>query len=145
MRNNERWKHVLHVCTTRTSALQLNPERQSANHLENKKNYECKKWQLLFGRVLCPLQLWFINACKMGQLNKTTHPFCLRFQLWNVERIVNASDYFMQSHNGIIPHNISVLELASLHGVRYKMANIVITSAFYCVEGIPSNIHVLRW
>ena len=32
----------------------------------------------------------------------------------------------MQHHNGIIPHNISVLELT-------------------IVEGIPSNIHVLRW
>ena len=63
----------------------------------------------------------------------------------NIERIVNALDYFMQCHNGIIPHNISVLELASLHGVGYKMAIILITSAFHGVEGIPSNIHVLRW
>ena len=63
----------------------------------------------------------------------------------NIERIVNASDYFMQRHNGIIPHNISVLELASLHSVGYKTANIVITSAFHCVKGIPSDIHVLRW
>ena len=44
----------------------------------------------------------------------------------NIERIVNALDYFMQHHNGIIPHNISVLELTM-------------------VKGIPSNIHVLRW
>ena len=51
----------------------------------------------------------------------------------------------MQRHNGIIPHNLSVLELTSLYSVGYKMMNIVITSAFHHVEGIPSDIHVLRW
>jgi endonuclease III len=63
----------------------------------------------------------------------------------NTERILNAADYFMQRHDGKIPSSISVQELSSLYGVGYKTANIVITKAFRRVEGIPSDIHVIRW
>ena len=63
----------------------------------------------------------------------------------NSERIINAADYFVQRHNGRIPRNISVFELCGLIGIGYKTANIVITTAFRRVEGIPSDIHVIRW
>jgi endonuclease III len=63
----------------------------------------------------------------------------------NAERILNAADYFVQRHNGRIPNNINVGELSTLLGVGYKTANIVITTAFRRVEGIPSDIHVIRW
>jgi endonuclease III len=64
----------------------------------------------------------------------------------NAERILNAADYFVQRHdNGRIPRNITVNELCTLFGVGYKTANIVITTAFRRVDGIPSDIHVIRW
>jgi endonuclease III len=63
----------------------------------------------------------------------------------NTERILNAADYFVQRHSGPIPQNISIEELCSLYGVGYKTANIVLTTAFRRVEGIPSDIHVIRW
>jgi endonuclease III len=40
---------------------------------------------------------------------------------------------------------ISTNKLCTLLGVGYKTANIVITTSFGRVEGIPSDIHVLRW
>ena len=63
----------------------------------------------------------------------------------NTERILNAADYFVQKHKGRIPIDISVQELCSLLGVGYKTANIVVTTAFRRIEGIPSDIHVIRW
>jgi endonuclease III len=63
----------------------------------------------------------------------------------NTERILNAADYFVQRHNGRIPCGITILELCTLFGVGYKTANIVLTTAFRRVEGIPSDIHVIRW
>jgi endonuclease-3 len=63
----------------------------------------------------------------------------------NAERIINAADYFIQQHNGRIPTTISVNELCTLFGVGYKTANIVVTTAFGRVDGIPSDIHVIRW
>jgi endonuclease-3 len=63
----------------------------------------------------------------------------------NAERVVNAADYFVKFHKGHIPRNISIDELCSLLGVGYKTANIVVSTAFGRVEGIPSDIHVIRW
>jgi endonuclease III len=63
----------------------------------------------------------------------------------NAERIINASSYFMERHGGRIPQSISIHELCTLLGVGYKTANIVITTSFGRVEGIPSDIHVIRW
>jgi endonuclease III len=63
----------------------------------------------------------------------------------NVNRILNAADYFIQQHKGRIPPSISVNELCKLQGIGYKTANIVLTSSFHRVEGIPSDVHVLRW
>lgn len=63
----------------------------------------------------------------------------------NAERILNAADYFVQKHGGRVPTNISVLELCTLFGVGYKTANIVVTTAFRRIDGIPSDIHVIRW
>lgn len=63
----------------------------------------------------------------------------------NVERIINAASYFVDRHGGRIPMTISINELCSLLGVGYKTANIVVTTSFGRVEGIPSDIHVLRW
>jgi endonuclease III len=63
----------------------------------------------------------------------------------NAERVLNAADYFVQRHKGRIPSTISVHELCTLFGVGYKTANIVVTTAFRRVDGIPSDIHVIRW
>ena len=63
----------------------------------------------------------------------------------NAERIVNAADHFVSLHGGIIPPNISVEEIGTLFGVGYKTANIVITYAFDRMDGIPADIHVIRW
>jgi endonuclease-3 len=63
----------------------------------------------------------------------------------NVERIINAASYFVERHGGRIPATITTNELCTLLGVGYKTANIVITTCFGRVEGIPSDIHVLRW
>ena len=63
----------------------------------------------------------------------------------NAERILNAADYFIQQHSGRIPNNIQAIELCTLFGVGYKTANIVITTAFGRVDGIPSDLHVIRW
>ena len=63
----------------------------------------------------------------------------------NAERIVNAADNFVSLHGGIIPPNISVEEIGTLFGVGYKTANIVITYAFDRMDGIPADIHVIRW
>lgn len=63
----------------------------------------------------------------------------------NAERILNAADYFVQYHGGTIPESITVNELCTLFGVGYKTANIVVTTAFGRVDGIPSDIHVIRW
>jgi endonuclease-3 len=63
----------------------------------------------------------------------------------NAERILNAADYFVQRHGGRIPSDITILELCTLFGVGYKTANIVVTTAFRRVDGIPSDIHVIRW
>jgi endonuclease-3 len=63
----------------------------------------------------------------------------------NAERIMNAADYFVLRHKGRIPEDISVNELCTLLGVGYKTANIVVTTAFRRVDGIPSDIHVIRW
>jgi endonuclease III len=63
----------------------------------------------------------------------------------NAERIINAASYFVDRHGGRIPTTISINELCTLLGVGYKTANIVITTSFGRVEGIPSDIHVLRW
>ena len=63
----------------------------------------------------------------------------------NAERILNAADYFFQKHNGRIPRNVSVAELCTLHGVGYKTANIVLSTAFNRIDGIPSDVHVMRW
>ena len=63
----------------------------------------------------------------------------------NAERIVNAADYFLLFHNGRIPNAIGVEELSALYGVGYKTANLVISYAFQRIDGIPSDIHVLRW
>ena len=37
----------------------------------------------------------------------------------NAERITNAADHFIQKHNGRIPSDISVIELASFFGIGY--------------------------
>lgn len=63
----------------------------------------------------------------------------------NAERILNAADYFVQRHHGRIPKDISIVELCSLLGVGYKTANIVVTTAFQRIDGIPSDMHVIRW
>jgi endonuclease III len=63
----------------------------------------------------------------------------------NAERILNAADYFVQKHNGKVPSTIPINELCTLLGVGYKTANIVVTMAFRRMDGIPSDIHVLRW
>ena len=63
----------------------------------------------------------------------------------NAEHIVNAADYFIQEHNGVIPTNISIQELTTLLGIGYKTAAIVIEASFDRSEGIPSDIHVMRW
>lgn len=63
----------------------------------------------------------------------------------NTERIVNAADYFIQCHKGTIPEDVTIPELCSLLGVGYKTANIVVTTAFKRIDGIPSDIHVIRW
>jgi endonuclease III len=63
----------------------------------------------------------------------------------NAERILNAADYFVQRHKGIVPSSITIEELCSLYGVGYKTANVVVTTAFHRVDGIPSDVHVLRW
>ena len=64
----------------------------------------------------------------------------------NAERIINAADYFAKTyHDGRVPRNISVEELSCLHGVGYKTANIVVTTAFHRMDGIPTDVHVLRW
>ena len=63
----------------------------------------------------------------------------------NVERILNAASYFVERHGGRIPATITTKELCTLLGVGYKTANIVITTSFGRVEGIPSDIHVIRW
>ena len=63
----------------------------------------------------------------------------------NTERIVNAADYFCQRHDGKIPHNITIYELTTLHGIGYKTACIIIEAAFDRVDGIPADIHVIRW
>ena len=63
----------------------------------------------------------------------------------NTERILNAADYFLQQHHGMIPADVTVNELCQLLGVGYKTANIVVTTAFKRIEGIPSDIHVIRW
>ena len=63
----------------------------------------------------------------------------------NVEWIINTADYFIAHRNGRVPSNITVQELLTLHGVGYKSANIVVTTAFDRVNGIPSDIHVLQW
>lgn len=63
----------------------------------------------------------------------------------NAERILNAADYFVQRHHGRIPSNITMLELCSLYGVKYKTAAIVLVTAFRRVDAIPSDIHVIRW
>ena len=63
----------------------------------------------------------------------------------NAERIINAADYFVQKHKGYIPPDITIQELSTLHGVGYKTANILITSAFQRVDGIPSDVHVICW
>jgi endonuclease-3 len=63
----------------------------------------------------------------------------------NAERILNAAEYFVQRHHGRIPNDITIPELCSLHGVGYKTANIVLTTCFKRMDGIPSDIHVMRW
>ena len=63
----------------------------------------------------------------------------------NTERIVNAADYFCQYHGGKIPEDITIYELTKLHGIGYKTACIVIEEAFHRVDGIPADIHVIRW
>ena len=60
-----------------------------------------------------------------------------------VKWIINAADYFIAHHNGQVPSNVTVQELSTLHGVGYRTANIIITTAFDRVDGIPSDIHVL--
>ena len=63
----------------------------------------------------------------------------------NTERIVNAADYFIQKHNGTIPKEITIHELITLNGIGYKTACIILESAFGRVDGIPADIHVIRW
>ena len=63
----------------------------------------------------------------------------------NAERILNAADYFVQRHHGRIPKDISITELCSLLGIGYKTANIVVTTAFHRMDGIPSDMHVICW
>ena len=62
----------------------------------------------------------------------------------NAEAIVNAADYFIQRHSGIIPETITVQELTCLHGVGYKTATIVLAFAFQRIDGIPTDVHVHR-
>ena len=62
----------------------------------------------------------------------------------NAENIVNAADYFLQNHNGIIPSTITVDELVTIHGIGYKTATIVLDFAFDRNDGIPTDVHVLR-
>jgi endonuclease-3 len=63
----------------------------------------------------------------------------------NGERILNVADYFVRQHNGRISNDIPVVELCTLLGVGYKTANIVVTTAFGRIEGIPSDMHVIYW
>ena len=63
----------------------------------------------------------------------------------NTERIVNAADYFIQRHNGVIPRDITIHELTTLHGIGYKTACIILEAAFGRVDGIPADIHVIKW
>ena len=63
----------------------------------------------------------------------------------NGERIVNAADYFIVRHNGRLPSSITIEELTTLPGVGYKTATLVISYSFRRNDGIPSDIHVLKW
>jgi endonuclease-3 len=63
----------------------------------------------------------------------------------NTERILNAADYFLQQYHGTVPVDVTITELCTLLGVGYKTANIVVTTAFKRIEGIPSDLHVIRW
>ena len=63
----------------------------------------------------------------------------------NTECILNAADYFIQQYNGTVPLNISIEELSTLYGIGYKTAAIVVEASFGRTNGIPSDIHVMRW
>ena len=63
----------------------------------------------------------------------------------NAERIVHAASYFVVKHKGRIPSDISIGELTSLFGIGYKTAQIIVSSAFGRMDGIPSDVHVIRW
>ena len=63
----------------------------------------------------------------------------------NAERIVHSASYFVTRYNGRIPKDISIRELTSLFGIGYKTAQIVVSTAFDRIDGIPSDVHVMRW
>ena len=63
----------------------------------------------------------------------------------NTERIINAANYFMKHYGGRIPSNITIEELSTLTGIGYKTAAIIVESSFGRSDGIPSDIHVIRW
>ena len=69
------------------------------------------------------------------------------FRSWTFlpkRQVLNAANYFIAHHNGWVPSNITVQDLSTLHGVSYKTANMIVTTAFDRVDGIPSDIHVLQ-
>ena len=63
----------------------------------------------------------------------------------NAERLVNAADYFKQRHHGVIPQDITIYELCTLIGIGYKTACLILEAGFGRVDGIPSDVHVIRW